>query len=399
VRENARRLGDVNPARVRENARCPTDASPRPEFVKTLAAQPTPPPPAEFAKTPTVLAASTRAECVKTLAGQAGCFHELAGRLTTGGREVCSVEPSGPADAEPAHAMYPYLEQFQGYVALEKGLAENSVAAYVHDIRVFIEFMQARQCDSPERVTRDDVLDFLEAARAAGLATSSVARRLLALKVFFRYLQHERIIARNVVEVMDGPRLWKMLPEFLSVAEVSAMLAAFKGRDKLSRRNTAILELFYATGLRVSELAGLRVDGLRLDEGIVRVIGKGNKERIVPVGRPAQKTLRAYLDEVRPLLDHDGRAVQLFLSVTGRALTRARVWAVVKEAALRAGVAKNVYPHMLRHSFASHLLAGGADLRVIQEMLGHADIATTQIYTHIDQGRLLAVHKRFHPRA
>jgi len=291
------------------------------------------------------------------------------------------------------------LEQFIGYAALERGLAENSIRSYVHDLRAFIEFMRERGCTEAGAVTRNDIVDFLEHARDAGLAGASIARQLVAIKVFYRYLCRERFIAHDITDVMEGPRLWRVLPDLLGVAEVERLLKVYRGKDKLERRNRAILELLYASGLRVSELAQLRLRNLHLEQGLIRVLGKGDKERVVPVGRPAQRSLNSYLTDTRPRLDKTGAAVHVFLSVNGRALTRDRVWRIVKDAARRAGIRKNVYPHMLRHSFASHLLAGGADLRVIQEMLGHADIATTQIYTHVDRNRLVQVHRRFHPRS
>lgn len=292
-----------------------------------------------------------------------------------------------------------HLEQFIAYLALERGLSENTVEAYVRDVRAFAEFLANRRAKQDvDSVSCDDILDFLEAGQRSGLRPTSLARRLISVKVFFRYLVGERVVGSDVSSSIEGPRLWQLLPEFLTQREVDALMTAWQGRDKLARRNRAIIELLYACGLRVSELVFLRLDQLRSDEGILRVIGKGNKERIVPLGRPAVRAVKAYLDHARHQLDPGGEAIQLFLSVHGRPLTRARIWGIVKETALRAGIRKNVYPHMLRHSFASHLLSGGADLRVIQEMLGHADIATTQVYTHVDQGRLLRTHKEFHPR-
>ena len=291
------------------------------------------------------------------------------------------------------------LEQFIGYAALERGLADSTIDAYLHDLRAFVGFLSAHGRGHPAAVTRPDILDFLEQSHDAGLGPNSIARRLVAVKVFYRYLYQERVITTDVTHVMEGPRLWRILPGFLSVAEVDALLKAYRKRDPLEHRNRAILETLYATGMRVSELAGLRLAGLKFDQEIVRVTGKGNKERIVPIGRPARAVLTSYLNEARPLLDKQGNATHVFLSVNGRTLTRARIWAAVKEAARRARLDKNVFPHMLRHSFASHLLAGGADLRVIQEMLGHADISTTQVYTHVDKQRLAEIHRQFHPRA
>ncbi len=291
------------------------------------------------------------------------------------------------------------LEQFIGYSALERGLSDNTITSYVHDLRDFLTFLGEHRITAPDTVTRHHILVFLEHSQEHGLGPASLARRLVAIKVFFRYLLQERLVAHDITDAMEGPRLWKLLPDFLSQQEVSSLLTVFSGREPLTLRNRAIMETLYATGARVSELIGMRLDDVNFDTGMIRVTGKGNKQRLVPFGRPARKSLQRYLEEGRPQLDADGAAVELFLSVTGRRLTRKRIWDVVKEAALRAGIGKNIYPHMLRHSFASHMLVGGADLRVIQEMLGHADIATTQIYTHVDQKHLVQIHRKFHPRA
>ncbi|MCF7854460.1 MAG: site-specific tyrosine recombinase XerD [Candidatus Pacebacteria bacterium] len=291
------------------------------------------------------------------------------------------------------------LEQFIGYAALERGLSDNTISAYVHDLRAFVEYMATIGKHDPDTVTRSDILDFLEHSHARGLESRSIARRLVAVKIFFRYLLQERLIPHDITDVMEGPRLWHVLPDLLSERDIDGMLKAFHGRDTLDIRNRAIIEVFYATGLRVSELAGLRTDSIHFDEGIVRVIGKRDKERIVPIGLPAQRAVKRYLSEAHPVLDKAGDSTHLFLTVNGNPLSRKRIWMIVKDAARRAGIRQNVYPHMLRHSFASHLLDHGADLRVIQEMLGHADIGTTQIYTHVNRKRLMQTHRAFHPRA
>jgi integrase/recombinase XerD len=294
----------------------------------------------------------------------------------------------------------PYLDQFITHLALERMVSENTVRAYVHDVRTFLDFYTADgRLFAPKRVRHDDILDYLEQEQSRGLEPSSLARRLISVKMFFRFLTQERVVEKDVTAILEGPRLWKLLPDFLTRDEVDGLLKIWVGSDVLARRNRVILEVLYATGIRVSELVNLRVDQFRADEGILRVIGKGDKERIVPIGRPAQRVLKIYLEKSRGELNITGSAVTLLLSVRGRPLTRARVWKIIKETALKAGVTKNVYPHMLRHSFASHLLEGGADLRVIQEMLGHADISTTQIYTHVNQNHLLNIHKQFHPRS
>ena len=250
-------------------------------------------------------------------------------------------------------------------------------------------------------VTRDIILDYLGSCKDREMESATLARRLVAIKVFFRYLTQERIIAQDITDVMDSPKLWRILPDFMSPQEVDALLNAFPAtvRDPLEFRNRCILELMYACGLRVSETANLSVGSLNFDENLIRAFGKGSKERIVPIGRTARELIKRYLETVRPLLVRDNSVTALFLSNHGRKMDRIRIWEVVKLAAERADIHKNIHPHTLRHSFASHMLENGADLRVIQEMLGHADISTTQIYTHVDQQRLLSVHKKFHPRA
>ena len=293
------------------------------------------------------------------------------------------------------------LEHFIGYLSLERGLVKNSVLAYRSDLSDFIAYLKARSISSYMAVTRDDIIDYLSDCKDRGMEVATLARRLVAIKVFFRYLFQERIIGADITDVMDSPKLWRILPEFMSTAEVDAFLNAFSAnsKDPLTLRNRCILKMMYACGLRVSETAGLKLGSLNFDEDIVRVFGKGSKERIVPMGRTAVGILRRYLEKSRPELISSPEEPMLFVSNRGKPLNRERIWAVVKDAAKIAGIKKNIHPHTLRHSFASHLLENGADLRIIQEMLGHADISTTQIYTHVDQQRLLSVHKKFHPRA
>jgi len=291
------------------------------------------------------------------------------------------------------------LDEFITAMALERGLAANTLKAYQNDLQQFIAFLAAAGKDEPQTLRRDDILDFLEHSQHNGLEAASIARRLVAIKVFFRYLLQEHVIDHDVTDVMDAPRLWRLLPDFLSTDEVNRLLTAFGLRDPLEHRNRVLIDTLYATGLRVSELAALQLHSLLFEQELLRVIGKGDKERLVPIAKATRNAITTYLQTVRPRLDKSGNAVHVFLSVRGKALTRERIWQIIKLAAEQANIRKNVYPHMLRHSFASHLLAGGADLRVIQEMLGHADISTTQIYTHVDQTRLVDVHRRFHPRS
>ncbi|MBR0458931.1 MAG: tyrosine recombinase [Victivallales bacterium] len=292
------------------------------------------------------------------------------------------------------------LADFKAHLLLERGLSRASVAAYAHDMRCFCERMTARGIYAPEDIGRDDILDFLEECQSSGLQSATLARRLVSVKVFFRYLAMEKIIRTNVTEIMEGPRLWRIVPDFLSVQEVDSLLEAFHSKeDVLDIRNRALLELLYASGLRASEICSLRLNGVDFEKGVLHVIGKRDRERYVPFGHSAWNHLDLYLQKSRPKLDKTGRAIEFFLSKNGEPLTRARIWMIVKDAARIAGIQKNLYPHLLRHSFATHLLNNGADLRVIQEMLGHSSIATTQIYAHTNYSRLEQTHRQFHPRA
>jgi integrase/recombinase XerD len=283
---------------------------------------------------------------------------------------------------------------------MEKGLSQNSVDAYISDLKHFISWLGENGISSFGKLKRENIIAYLGYCRELGMESSSIARRLVSIKVLFRYLFQEKLIPADITDVMDSPKLWRLLPDFLSAAEIDMMLKVFPttGKAPLVFRNRTILEVMYACGLRVSETAGLTVSGFLTDQNILRVTGKGNRERIIPIGRTASGLLHRYIDEIRPKLLKDPKEIVMFLSKNGRPLDRERIWAIVKEAALKAGIDKNIHPHTLRHSFASHLLENGADLRIIQEMLGHADISTTQIYTHVDEKRLLNIHKQFHPR-
>lgn len=294
------------------------------------------------------------------------------------------------------------LKPFCGFLSVERGLSRNSVDAYRSDLQQFLEALAERGISSFEEIGHAEILDYLADLKDRdGLEPSSLARKLVSIKVFFRYLFQEKIVLRDVTDIMDSPKLWRILPDFLSTAEIDAMMNIYpvNAKDFLAIRNRAILELMYGCGTRVSELADLTLRSVLFDEAVIRVFGKGSKERIVPVGHLALQALHRYLEKSRPNLVKSPTEVHLFLSHHGHRLDRERIWAIVKETAERAGIHKNIHPHTLRHSFASHLLDNGADLRVIQELLGHADISTTQIYTHVDQRRLLSVHKKFFPRA
>ncbi len=291
------------------------------------------------------------------------------------------------------------VEQFLDYVSFERGLSPNTRSAYQADLRALVTFLEAINVSSFNDVTRKHLLDFMMAEKDRGVSVNTIARRLVAIKVFFSFLVREGLLAKNVTEAMDSPKLWKVLPGVLSVKDVDKLLQTPAGNDRISKRDKTIMELMYATGMRVSEVADLEVDWLNLDEGYLRCTGKGNKVRVVPFGGKAGDCLREYLRDTRQLFLKDKISRHVFLTYRGSQFSRKGIWKMVKNYAKRAGVSADVHPHTLRHSFASHLLANGAPLRVIQEMLGHADIATTQIYTHVDQGRLRSVHSKFHPRA
>jgi integrase/recombinase XerD len=291
------------------------------------------------------------------------------------------------------------VDQFLDHVSFERGLSKNTRSAYSADLRRLVTFLEARRIHSFNDVTRRHLLDFMMAEKDRGSGVNTIARRLVAIKVFFAFMQKEGLLSRNEAEAMDSPKVWKNLPGVLNVKEVDRLMEAPSGDDSMSIRDKAMLELFYATGMRVSEVADLRQDSINLEEGYLRCTGKGSKVRVVPFGGKAREQLRRYLSDSRPKLAGDKMSPQVFLTRRGKGFSRKGLWKLIKIYARSAGITKRVYPHTLRHSFASHLLANGAPLRVIQEMLGHADIATTQIYTHVDEGRLRSIHAKFHPRA
>ena len=291
------------------------------------------------------------------------------------------------------------LDVFKGALLIEQGLASSSVSSYLSDLNDLIKFLEDDGCRSWNDVDREAIQSYLSLAQHRGLEASSLARRLVAFKVFFRFLTKEKLIDQNLIEVMDTPKIWRLIPDFLSEAEVEELLEAFEGDGDFSSRNRALFELLYSCGLRVSEVCSLRVDQVDFEQKTLKVLGKGNKERLVPFGEEAEFRLLDYMRSSRPALDKNGKGLEVFLSKSGKPLTRARVWQMIKEAGVMAGIYKSISPHTLRHSFASHLLSRGADLRIIQELLGHADIATTQVYTHVEKSRLLEIHAKFHPRA
>jgi integrase/recombinase XerD len=289
----------------------------------------------------------------------------------------------------------PLLDRFLEAAVIEAGFSEATLDAYSRDLRRYVAHMEDRSIAHPNDVIREDVLDHLIALRRDGMATRSTARHLSAIRAFHRFLKAEGISEKDPVEGFDSPRLIQSLPHVLSSKEVEDLLAAPDRETPEGTRDAAILELFYSCGLRISELANLPLRETALEESSVRVRGKGTKTRLVPLGARAIERIAAWL-QVRndqTILDDT-----LFLSSRGRRMSRTGVWQVVKRHANMAGIRQNVTPHMLRHSFATHLLDNGADLRAVQEMLGHSDIGTTQIYTHVSAERLSRAHRDFHPR-
>ncbi|MGI9456550.1 MAG: site-specific tyrosine recombinase XerD [Aeoliella sp.] len=289
-------------------------------------------------------------------------------------------------------------ESFLRYLRSECHLAENTVLAYGRDLQRFIAWLAGRRLAG---LTVAQLAEYPARLREQGLAPTSVSRHVVSLKVFFRYLQLEGVLTDNQAALLTAQKLWQRIPTVLSPREVDHLLTAPRRGATHWRRDRAILEMLYATGCRVSELATVRLADLNLSERYCRCQGKGDKQRIVPLGEPACKVIESYLRHERPLLTEKRKPAppQLFLSSRGRMLRRERIWELVKKSAVVAGVDEKRSSHSLRYSFATHLLAGGADLRHVQEMLGHASIATTQIYTHVDHTRLKKVHAAYHPRA
>lgn len=292
-----------------------------------------------------------------------------------------------------------WLEGFRDYLALESGHSPNTVEAYVRDLRRLGEFSLARGIADPAAVTRGDLREFVYLLKDLGLSAATIRREVSAIRTYYGFLAGEGRVRDDPSDRLETPRRGRVLPEVLTVREIEALLAAPSLDEPLGWRDRALLELGYGAGLRVSELCGLGLTDLLLAEQLVRVFGKGGKERLVPLGRAVIGAVSVYLHTLRPTLDRGRSGGRVLLNARGEPLSRVGAWGIVRRAARRAGIAKRVTPHTLRHSFATHLLEGGADLRAVQEMLGHADLSTTQIYTHVDREYLRSVHKQCHPRA
>jgi integrase/recombinase XerD len=297
----------------------------------------------------------------------------------------------------PASSPEAALRLFLEYLTVEKGLAGNTVQSYARDVRKLVDHLKARKV-ALHRVTEETVVGFIHGESQAGLSARSLARLISALRSFFRFLVLSGFVKTDATAQLTTPSTWLALPKFLTVAEAEALLQAPDEKKPQGVRDRAMLEVLYGSGLRVSELAALKVAEINLEDGFLVCRGKGGKERIVPLGRSSGRAVRRYLAEVRPRLDPGGRE-ELFLSRRGRPFTRQGVWKLLRQHAVTAGLAARISPHVLRHSFATHLLERGADLRSVQLMLGHSQITTTQIYTHVTRERLRRVYDKFHPRA
>lgn len=291
------------------------------------------------------------------------------------------------------------LDLFLNYLTVEKGLSSNTLEAYSRDLVTYLDFLKEHaSIDRPEQVTQVMLLDFLGHLKSANISPRSRARTLSAMRGYHRFLVQEKYAETDPAALIESPKPLKPLPDLLTPKEVVSLLEAPEGQTPLVMRDRAMLEILYATGMRVSELVSLQLGDLKLDIGCLNAFGKGSKQRLIPLGDVALEILDEYLHYGRSKL-LKGRATDaVFLSSRGAAMSRQGFWKKLKEYAVKAGIRKNIYPHMLRHSFATHLLENGADLRSVQELLGHSDITTTQIYTHVVQERLKQVHEQFHPR-
>lgn len=292
-----------------------------------------------------------------------------------------------------------FLERFQDFLAIEKGSSPRTGEAYKLDLERFVFFAAQKSARSPMEASPKVLREYVYHLKDLGLAPSSIRRNISALRTYFRFLVNEGHITGDPSERLETPKRWRTLPDVLGVDEIEKLLAAVSLDEPLAFRDRAMLEIAYGAGLRVSEWISLSVRDMLLDEKLVRVFGKGSKERLVPLGRNAIGAVAVYLRELRPTLEHGEGKGTLFLNARGKPLSRMGAWKILRKYVDIAGIKKTVSPHTLRHSFATHLLEGGADLRAVQEMLGHSDISTTQIYTHVDREYLRSVHKQFHPRA
>jgi integrase/recombinase XerD len=291
-----------------------------------------------------------------------------------------------------------HVDNFINYLVVERGLSSNTVDSYSRDLRKFSDYLEERGINDLSEIDSVTIISFMLQLKEHGLSSRTTGRNLSAIRMFFRFLVREEVLRMDPTVNIESPKIRPHLPSVLSIAEVDALLAQPNIFDARGLRDKTMLELLYATGVRVSELVALKVENVNLEVGYLVAFGKGSKERVVPLGESAQDCLREYLLSGRPILLKANTSHYLFLNSSGRALTRQGFWKIVRRYALGAGIAKKLSPHTLRHSFATHLLERGADLRSVQMMLGHSDISTTQIYTHVTKERLKKIHHQYHPR-
>ena len=292
-----------------------------------------------------------------------------------------------------------HVQTFRDHLGVERGLSARTIDAYTRDLDKLVDFLNLRRIQTPAKATPGDLREFVYHLKDSGLQPTSIRRTISAVRTYYAFLLGEGMVTSDPTEQVELPKTWRRLPGVLSTAEIERLLEAPQLDDRMYWRDRALLEFAYAAGVRVSELTALKVRDLSLGEGFAAVFGKGSKERLVPVGRAAQRALDVYLRDLRPTLARGKAEGAVFLNARGKPLSRMGVWKILRKHVQAAGIKKRVTPHTLRHSFATHLLEGGADLAAVQEMLGHADIATTQIYTHVDREYLRDVHRRYHPRA
>lgn len=293
-----------------------------------------------------------------------------------------------------------YIRSYQNFLRLEKSLSENTINAYLRDVRKLTDYLEDQKIDaSPKMLTSEHLEDFIFSLNKSGISSNSQARLISGLKSFYRFLLLEDAIETDPTELLESPRVGRKLPDTLNFEEVSKILNAIDRSKPGGERNRAILEVLYGCGLRVSELVNLQISNIHFKEGFLRILGKGNKERLVPMGRIAARHIKLYLDQIRiHLRPRQGEEDILFLNKRGSRLTRVMIFMIIKETAAKAGIKKKISPHTFRHSFASHLVEGGADLRAVQDMLGHKSITTTEIYTHLEKGYLREMLEKHHPR-
>jgi integrase/recombinase XerD len=323
--------------------------------------------------------------------------------MTSDGKKNIKNGDFGPWDGEnqqgsisACETTYHLIDQFINYLRVERGLSDNTVQSYSRDLVRFLQFLEMKGA-SPGDTTQDGISEYIQSL-SGHISPRSISRNISAIKMFFRFLMTEGKIKDNPTRLAETPRISKRLPNVLTHQEVELLLSQPDTKKPEGQRDQAMLELLYATGLRVSELVGLKTLDINLDAGYVRTLGKGFKERIVPMGDKAMAAIREYLANGRRKFLRGGNPPYLFLNYRGRSLTRQGFWKIIGKYGLKAGISKKITPHCIRHSFASHLLEAGADLRSVQVMLGHADISTTQIYTHVTRERLKELHEKYHPR-